>query len=190
MLSSLISALELFLRLNGAFPDDFGRFRPQTHESFGLIERAAEAQGQEKNACDGFKWSVARERGWFAAGVKPAATGAAIAPEQGYAVTLQPNDSVAFPVPPERALKAGGFGATLNLADVGKPGLYQITISDEAWLDVIQDGALVKSTAFSGQKDCPGVRKTVRFEMKSGPATIQLSNAAGASINLVFAAAR
>ena len=51
------------------------------------------AQAQEKNACDQFKWSVARERGWFA-DVKPVASGAAIAAGQGYAVTLAPNESV------------------------------------------------------------------------------------------------
>jgi hypothetical protein len=148
------------------------------------------ARAQEKNSCDQFKWSVARERGWFAAGAKPAASGATIAPEQGYAVALQPNESVKFPATPERTPKPGSFGATLDVADIGKPGLYQITLSDEAWLDVVQGGAEVKSTAFSGQKDCPGVRKTVRFDLKAGPATLQLSNAARAAINIAFAPAQ
>ena len=148
------------------------------------------AQAQDKNSCDQFKWSVARERGWFAAGVKPAASGATIVAEQGYAVSLQPSESVSFRVKPERAAKPGSFGAALNVADVGKPGLYQITLSDEAWLDVVQGDAQVKSTAFSGQKDCPGVRKTVRFDLKAGPATVQISNAAGASINVALAPAQ
>jgi hypothetical protein len=146
------------------------------------------APAQDKNACDQFKWSIARERGWFA-DVKPAASGAAIAVGQGYAVALQPSDSVAFAKPPERAPKAGSFGATLNVADIDKPGLYQITLSDEAWLDVIQGEAEVKSTGFSGQKDCPGVRKSVRFDLKAGPATLQVSNAAGVAINLALAPA-
>jgi hypothetical protein len=148
------------------------------------------ARAQEKDACDQFKWSVARERGWFATGVRPAASGATIAAEQGYAVTLQPSGSVAFRLPPERAPKPDSFGATLSVADVGKPGLYQVTLSDEAWLDVIQGDAEVKSSAFSGQKDCPGVRKSVRFELKPGPAIIQLSNAGGAAINLSLAPAQ
>ena len=148
------------------------------------------AQAQEKNSCDQFKWSVARERGWFAAGAKPAASGAMIVAEQGYAVTLQPNESVAFRVPPERAPKPGSFGATLSLANVDKPGLYQVTLSDEAWLDIVQGDVEVKSVAFSGQKDCPGVRKTVRFDLKPGPAIIQLSNAAGAPINVALTPAQ
>jgi hypothetical protein len=151
---------------------------------------SAGARAQEKNSCDQFKWSVARERGWFAAGAKPAASGATIVAEQGYAVTLQPSESVAFRVNPERAPKPGSFGAALNVADIGKPGLYQITLSDEAWLDVVQGDAEVKSIGFSGQKDCPGVRKTVRFDLKAGPATLQLSNAAGAAINVALAPAQ
>jgi hypothetical protein len=160
--------------------------------AFGLVLALALVSGgaraQDKTGCDQFKWSIARERGWFA-DVKPAASGAAIAVGQGYAVALQPSDSVAFAKPPERAPKAGSFGATLNVADIDKPGLYQITLSDEAWLDVIQGDAEVKSTGFSGQKDCPGVRKIVRFDLKAGPATLQVSNAAGVAINLALAPA-
>jgi len=159
--------------------------------AFALVLGAiSAAQAQDKNSCDQFKWSIARERGWFAAGAKPAASGATIVAEQGYAVALQPSESVAFRVKPERAPKPGSFGAALNVAEIGKPGLYQITLSDEAWLDVVQGDAEVKSVAFSGQKDCPGVRKTVRFDLKAGSATLQLSNAAGAAINVALAPAQ
>jgi hypothetical protein len=155
---------------------------------FGLL--CAGAYAQEKNACDQFKWSVARERAWFAAARKPAASGTTIAVGEGYAIALQPDESIAFPLPPERAPKAGGFGATLGIAAIDKPGVYQITLSDEAWLDVIQGAAELKSAGFSGQKDCPGARKSVRFELSAGPATLQLSNAAGAAINLAIAPAQ
>jgi hypothetical protein len=140
----------------------------------------------EDNNCDKFKWSIARERALFAAGAKPAASGATIAPGEGYAVALAPSASVAFSVPPERAPKPGGFGAALKLDAIDKPGSYQITLSDEAWLDVVQGGALVKSAGFSGQKDCPGARKSVRFDLQAGPATIQISNAASGALNLAI----
>jgi hypothetical protein len=155
-----------------------------------ILGIASGAQAQEKNACDQLKWSIARERGWFAAGPKPAASGASVVAGEGYAVALAPSASIVFRAPPERAPKPGSFGATLDVAPLDKPGLYQVTLSDEAWLDVIQDGAEVKSTAFSGQKDCPGVRKTVRFDLKAGPAVIQLSNAASAAINVALAPAQ
>jgi hypothetical protein len=148
------------------------------------------AQAKEKTGCAQFKWSVARERAWFAAERKPVASGAAINIAQGYGVTLAPNESIAFRVPPERALKPGGFGATLSLANVATAGSYEITLSDEGRIDAVQDDSLVKSTDFSGQKDCPGVRKSVRFDLKAGPLTIQISNAPGAAIDLAIAPAQ
>jgi hypothetical protein len=152
-----------------------------------LLSGAAKAQ--DKTGCDAFKWSVARERGWFA-DVKPVASGATIVAGQGYGVTLAPNESVSFPAPPERALKPGGFAAILAVANIDKAGTYEITLSDEGRIDAVQGGALVKSIDFSGQKDCPGVRKSVRFDLKSGPLTIQLSNGPSAAINLALAPAQ
>ena len=72
---------------------------------------------------------------------------------------------------------------------IDRAGLYQITLSDEAWVDVVQNGARVKSSDFSGQKACPGVRKSVRFDLAAGPATLQISNAESAKINLAIAPA-
>jgi hypothetical protein len=148
----------------------------------GLIGGAARAQ--EKDSCDLFKWSVARERAAFGGALKRAASGATVAVGQAYAIALGPGDAIAFAAPPERAAKAGSFGAALGLAEIDRPALYQITLSDEAWLDVVQGGAALKSVDFSGQKNCPGVRKSVRFDLKPGAATIQISNSAGAAINL------
>src|ERR1700688_1389543 len=82
---------------------------------------AGAAQAQDN--CDKFKWSIARERALFAAGTKPAASGAAIAAGEGFAITLAPSASVAFSLPPERAPKPGSFAAVLKLEGVDKPGL-------------------------------------------------------------------
>ena len=38
-------------------------------------------------------------------------------------------------------------------------GSYQITASAEAWIDVIQDGKSLASTAHGGKRDCPDVRR-------------------------------
>ncbi len=144
------------------------------------------AQAQEKSGCDQFKWSIERERGLFAAGANSAAAGAAIDPGAAYVVELQPSDKVAYRLPPERPAKAGSFGATLTVGDIDKPGLYQVTLSGEAWLDAIQGAAAVKSSAFTGQKDCPGVRKSVRFDLKAGALILQISNSASASIDVAI----
>ena len=167
-----------------------GRAQSAVGIAFVLGLLSGGAQAQDKTGCDQFKWSVARERAWFAAERKPVATGATIVAGQGYAVTLAPNEAVSFRVPPERALKPGGFGAALSLANIDKAGVYEVTLSDEGRIDAVQDNAIVKSTDFSGQKDCPGVRKSVRFDLKAGPLTVQISNAPAAAIDLAIAPAQ
>ncbi|TIU18647.1 MAG: hypothetical protein E5W49_17075 [Mesorhizobium sp.] len=103
--------------------------------------------------CAAFKWPVTREEALFAA-----------------------VDTISFTVPPERVPAAGTFGATASVA-VPPEGELQISLSDEAWVDVVQDGKAVKSAAFSRMKTCPGIRKSVRFKLAAGPATVQFSGA-------------
>ena len=155
-----------------------------------VVSLASAARAQDATGCDKFKWSVARERAWFAAGVKPLAAGADIPlAEQAYSVALVPDEAAGFVAPPERAPKPGAFGAVLKIATLPKAGSYEITLSDEAWIDVVQNGAGVKSSDFSGQKNCPGVRKSVRFDLAAAPATVQISNSAKASIDVAIAPA-
>ena len=156
-----------------------------------VVSVASTARAQDATGCDKFKWSIARERAWFAVGAKPVAAGADLTlAEQGYAVALVPDESAGFVAPPERAPKPGAFGGVLKISGLPKAGLYEITLSEEAWVDVVQSGASVKSSDFSGQKNCPGVRKSVRFPLAAGPATVQISNVASAAIQLAIAPAQ
>jgi hypothetical protein len=153
-----------------------------------LALSALGARAQDSTGCDKFKWSIARERGWFATGAKPVAAGGEVTLDQGFEVALAPVDSLHFVAPPERASKAGTFGGVLEIA-IPKAGAYDVTLSAEAWVDVVQNGAIVKSADFSGQKNCPGVRKSVRFNLAAGDAKLQISNAEAAKIDVAPAAA-
>ncbi|KUM26183.1 hypothetical protein AU467_03275 [Mesorhizobium loti] len=125
--------------------------------------------------CDTFKWPVTREQALFPAA--PAAqSGADLTVGQAMDLALVAVDTISFEVPPERAPATGTFGATANVT-VPPEGELQFSLSDEAWIDVVQDGHAVKSTGFSGVKTCPGIRKSVRFKLSAGPATVQLSGA-------------
>ena len=64
-----------------------------------------------------------------------------------------------------------------------------LVIAADVLESVVQSGASIKSSDFSGQKNCPGVRKSVRFDLAAGPATVQISNAPSASIQLAIAPA-
>ena len=69
---------------------------------------------------------------------------------------------------------------------VPKAGLYQITASAEGWIDVIQDGKALASSAHSGRRDCPDVRKSVRFDLQTGAVTIQFSGVDSKFIKLAI----
>jgi hypothetical protein len=149
------------------------------------------AQAQDATACDKFKWSVAREKAWFEGGPQTIESGGdASRIDTGYAVTLKPVAELRFVTPPMRAPKPDSYGAVLTGPTIDKPGLYEITLSAEGWIDAIQGGEIVKTVNFSGQTGCPGVRKSVRFMLASGPLTVQLSNVAASTISLAIATAQ
>ena len=95
---------------------------------------AGVARAQDASGCDKFKWSISRERAWFAAGPKPIDAGAEVKlADEAYLVALVADDSAGFAVAPERAPKAGAFGGVMKFA-IDKPGLYEVTLSDEGWV--------------------------------------------------------
>ena len=100
---------------------------------------------------------------------------------KGFRVALAATDAVHFAAATERAPKPSTHAAVLALS-LDKPGAYDITLSDEGWVDVVAGGAMVKSSDFSGARGCPGVRKSVRFELPAGAATVQISNVSAETI--------
>jgi hypothetical protein len=129
--------------------------------------------------CDQFAWPVKREQALFAAKDLPhVATGATLEtfPERGVALKLQPHDSVPYIQAPGRQPKiANSNGGVIAISNVRKAGAYQITASSEGWIDVIQGGKALASTSHSGRRDCPDVRKSVRFDLQAGAVAIQVS---------------
>ena len=141
------------------------------------------AAGPARADCAHFKWSVEKERQTFATATPmPAESGTA---EVGkpYALTLA--KGLALPVAPERPPRKDSYAAFVTVPKLDA-GLYQVTLSGEAWIDVAQNGARIKSSDFSGQRDCPGVRKSVRFSLGSGPATVEISNSSAPEINFAI----
>ena len=133
--------------------------------------------------CSKFKWSVAREQAAFAAPNLPSVGSGQSLPETGAMVSLRPQAEVTFVEPPARKPKVDpAYAAVLTLPPVAKAGTFQVTLSEEAWIDLLQDGKDIRSSGFSGQPDCAGVRKSVKFAMQPGAATVQIS---GASVQAI-----
>ena len=138
------------------------------------------------DGCEKFAWSLARERAAFAAPDKTTiAAGETLAalPAGALVIRLQPGAQASFEMPPERKPRTEQWhGGMVRLPALAKPGIYQITLSDDAWIDVIQNGRYARSVGSTGRSDCPGVRKSVRLDLDASPVVLQVSGVAGDTI--------
>ena len=134
------------------------------------------------DGCEKFAWSLARERAAFAATDKTTiAAGETLAalPAGALVIRLQPGAQASFEMPPERKPRTEQWhGGMVRLPALPKSGIYQITLSDDAWIDVIQNGRYARSVGSTGRSDCPGVRKSVRLDLDASPVVLQVSGVA------------
>jgi hypothetical protein len=144
---------------------------------------------EEPSGCDKFKWPIEQAR---AALTSPdrvkLASGAELAALPANAVTLAlvaPADAK-LPTPPERAPKDGTFAGFASVKSAPKAGVYTVSLSAGAWVDVVQDGHFLKPKAFSGATDCEGVRKTMKYELSDRPFTLQVSGAKDNAISIAI----
>lgn len=156
-----------------------------------LLLVLASPAAAEDAACAKFKWPLTVEKSWFdaATDLKAYASGATVDELADGALTVatRPMAEITFVLSPEGKPKPDKTaGALLTFEKVAKPGHYQVTLSDEAWIDVVQGGAYRPSGEFSGVHGCPGLRKSVRFEFGEGPLTLQLSSAAAPAIKVAI----
>jgi hypothetical protein len=146
------------------------------------------AYADEKGGCDDFAWSVKTELQWMKAADSEAVTSGAklqAAPAKAITLALQPMDKVAFPVAPtSRKKPAAANGGFITFDSIGEPGTYQVSLAARGWIDIIQDGKPLKSSAHTGKSECDGVRKSVRFPIAPGPVVIEISGVEKDSIKL------
>ena len=150
---------------------------------------ASSALAEEPVGCDKFKWSIEQERNLLINKAPNVSSGSSVASAFPVAVTvaLVPYADAKLPSAPERAPRLPASNA--GFVQVGAPardGTYKISLSTDAWVDVVQAGHLVKSLTHSGATGCEGIRKSVKFELKAEPFAVQLSNAPGNSVGLAI----
>ena len=144
------------------------------------------------DGCEKFAWSLARERAAFAASDKTtivAGETLAALPASALVIRLQPGAQASFEMPPERKPKTEQWhGGMVRWPALAKSGIYQITLSDDAWIDVIQNGRYARSVGSTGRSDCPGVRKSVRLDLDANPVVLQLSGVSPDAITMTIGA--
>jgi hypothetical protein len=144
------------------------------------------ARAEEPRGCDKFKWPVAHEQAALQDAQKPRVeSGGALTIDAAAALRLVPLADAHFVLAPERAPKSTADNAGMASAPAPAAGVYKISLSEAGWIDVVQDGAFVKSLDFSGALDCPGIRKIVKFSLAAKPFTIEVSGVHAPELSLI-----
>jgi hypothetical protein len=99
---------------------------------------------------------------------------AALTIDHGANVTLHPTREVSYVTQPDKPGGSVASGGLLSVA-IATAGTYQINLSSGAWIDLLQDGKAILSTAHAPGPACTGVRKTVQFPLQPGRYVLQLS---------------
>jgi hypothetical protein len=110
----------------------------------------------------------------------------AAVPSTGMILALRSPTKAGLPSSPERAPKEGTFAGFTSFKAAPKAGIYTISLSAGARVDVIQDGHLLKPKGFSGATDCEGIRKTMKYELGAAPFVLQISGAKEDSISIAI----
>ena len=146
------------------------------------------------DGCEKFAWPLSRDRAAFAAADKTTISAGetlTALPAGALVIRLQPAAQASFAMPPERKPRTEQWhGGMVRLPALPKPGIYQITLSDEAWIDVIQNGRYARSVGSTGRGDCPGVRKSVRLDLGEEPPVLQVGGAAQDTIAVTIGLAQ
>ena len=154
-----------------------------------LLSVAPVWAAEEPSGCDKFKWNIDHARAALTAPDRTKLnSGSELAALPATAVTIAlvaPADAK-LPTPPERAPKDGTFAGFAKFSGVPKAGSYTISLSNGAWIDLVQDGHFLKPTAFSGATDCEGIRKTVKLDLSAAPFVLQISGARENSLSIVI----
>jgi hypothetical protein len=145
------------------------------------------AQAQEGSGCSGFKWPLDAERAALVRPDKPAlANGGAFAYGVAMTLELQPLARAGLMKAPERAPKsAEAFAGHFALAAPAKAGVYKVTISAPAWIDVIDGESYLHPKAFTGATGCDGARKSVKFDLPPRPLALQVSGVEADRISVI-----
>jgi hypothetical protein len=151
--------------------------------AFLLVPLALGEPAAAEDGCGRFDWSLRRELELFSDGFMPAVESSAWLPKEGaFALLLEPVASTLYVVAPERG-RDHGYGGVVTMQWVAA-GRYQVTLSDEAWVDAIQNDRRLAPLAWTRRSDCPRVRLSAQYEVKSLPLTLQFSGARVRRLNI------
>jgi hypothetical protein len=157
--------------------------------AFVLLGAVPAWAAEEPSGCDKFKWNIDHARAALTAPDRTKlASGAELAalPSTGMTLGLTAPAEAELPTPPERAPKEGTFAGFTSFKNPPKAGIYTVSLSAGAWVDLVQGGHPLKPKAFSGATDCDGIRKTMKYEISASPFVLEISGTKENSISIAI----
>jgi hypothetical protein len=154
-----------------------------------LLLGATPARAAEPSGCDKFKWPIERERTALTSPDRARlGSGSELnaLPSTGITLALRAAAEAGLPSPPERTPREGTFAGFAVFKTAPKAGLYSISLSAGAWVDVAQDGHFLKPKGTSGATDCDGIRKTMKYEISASPFVLQISGSTEDSVSIAI----
>jgi hypothetical protein len=154
-----------------------------------LLSVAQAWAAEEPSGCDKFKWNIEHARAALTAADRAKLNSGSeetAIPPTGMILSLVKPADAKLPTPPERAPKDGTFAGFASFKTAPKAGIYTVSLSAGAWIEVSQDGHFLKPKAFSGATDCDGIRKTMKYELSASPFVLQVSGAKEDSISIAI----
>ena len=150
-----------------------------------LLSVAQAWAAEEPSGCDKFKWNIEHARAALTAADR-AKLNSGSEETAGMILSLVKPADAKLPAPPARAPKDGTFAGFASFKTAPKAGIYTVSLSAGAWIEVSQDGHFLKPKAFSGATDCDGIRKTMKYELSASPFVLQVSGAKEDSISIAI----
>lgn len=161
----------------------------------GLLLAGAGSPGPalaDADPCQGFKWDLRQERALFAAPAGPAVSAhgtpvATIPAGQAVDLVLAPQAEVKLLAPPGKAMLSDGAYAGVVMFQVPAEGVYRISLSLPAWVDVVSEGRTLPSEDFNGVPGCSAPHKVVTYRFPAGAQLgLQLSAASSANVRVAI----
>ncbi|HEY0145895.1 MAG: hypothetical protein WDN29_04840 [Methylovirgula sp.] len=160
----------------------------QTFRSFAaaLVALASlPAWAAEPQGCGHFKWPLDHEKTLLATPVA-ITSGDAGKLATGENLTLVPQANAKLPQEPSRPPKfPDSYAGFVTLLAPASAGTYKVTVAHGAWIDVVQDGHVLKATDHTGAVGCDGLTKSVKFDLAATPFTVEISSSTEPSVTLV-----
>lgn len=141
----------------------------------------ASAEASAEN-CRNFSWSIGRPIDLFDEPLPTVTTAQSLPKEGVFALVLSPVADVIYPTVPERG-SDGSWGGVITIESVAA-GRYQVALSEEAWVEAIQENVRLQARVTSRSTECRGVRGSVEFDARGEPLTLQIGGASVRRLNI------